>query len=86
MSGHRKDGAQEKAGEMGGTISCWTLWHGEDRDFFHICNGNPLKDLTKKNGTIGCASKCLVYCVVICLGRAKTEMQEPDEGGISGKR
>lgn len=60
MSGHRKDGAQEKAGEMGGTISCWTLWHGEDHGFFRICNGKPLKDLTKKNGTIGCASKCLL--------------------------
>ena len=77
-----EDSAQEKVGGMGSTIFCWTLWRGEDCGFFHICNGNPLKDLMKKNSIIGCASKC----VVICLGRAKTEMQEPDEGSISGKR
>lgn len=80
-----EDSAQEKIGGMGSTIFCWTLWHGEDCGFFHICNGNPLKDLMK-NSIIGCASKCLVYCVVPCLGRAKTEMQEPDEGSISCKR
>ena len=57
---------------MGSTISCWTLWHGEVCGFFHIRNGNHLKDLMKKNGIIGCASKCLVYCVAICLGRAKS--------------
>lgn len=81
-----EDSAQEKVGVMGSTISCWASWCGEDLGFFHICNGNPLKDLMKKNGITGCASECLVYCVVICLGRAKTEMKEPDEGGISGKR
>lgn len=58
LSGHMKeDSAQEKPRGMGRAVSCWALWHGKDCGFFHMCNGNPLKDFMKKNGIIGFASK-----------------------------